>query len=73
MSGGRQPLLISKLISKMDFYKFDGAGNDFVIVDARERDLQLSPETIAHICHRRNGVGADGLMTLSEASGGMTS
>ena len=54
----------------MDFYKFDGAGNDFVIIDARQRHLQLSPEVIAHICHRRNGVGADGLMTLSEASEG---
>lgn len=54
----------------MDFYKFDGAGNDFVIVDVRQSASQLSPETIAHICHRRTGVGADGLMTLSECSEG---
>ena len=32
--------------------------------------MQLSPEAIAHICHRRTGVGADGLMILAEASEG---
>ena len=53
----------------MDFYKFDGAGNDFVIVDIRQCDPELTPEAIAHICHRRRGVGADGLMTLSDAEG----
>lgn len=50
----------------MHFYKFDGAGNDFVLIDMRGTDLQLSTETIANICHRRFGVGADGLMTLSK-------
>ncbi len=48
----------------LPFYKFDGAGNDFVLVDARQQDPHLSVEAIAHICHRRFGVGADGLMTL---------
>ena len=54
----------------MDFYKFDGAGNDFVLVDIREHDPQLTPEQIAHICHRRFGVGADGLMTLGKGESG---
>ena len=53
----------------IDFHKFDGAGNDFVIIDARGRSLPLTPEAIAGICHRRRGVGADGLMTLSHAEG----
>ncbi|MBQ6652030.1 MAG: diaminopimelate epimerase [Prevotella sp.] len=51
----------------MKFYKYDGAGNDFVLVDIRDNDPQLDEETIAHICHRRFGVGADGLMTLGRA------
>ena len=54
----------------MQFYKFDGAGNDFVIIDIRQRDPGLSAETIARICHRRRGVGADGLMTLGTAPEG---
>ena len=53
----------------MIFSKFDGAGNDFVIVDAREDDPGLTAEAIAHVCHRRKGVGADGLMLLTPAQG----
>ena len=53
----------------MVFSKFDGAGNDFVLVDAREVDLGLTSEAIAHVCHRRKGVGADGLMLLISDTG----
>lgn len=53
----------------MKFYKFDGAGNDFVLIDIRERDPRLTTEQIALICHRRFGVGADGLMTLGHKEG----
>jgi diaminopimelate epimerase len=53
----------------IDFCKYDGAGNDFVLVDIRENDPQLSQDQIARICHRRFGVGADGLMTLGNADG----
>lgn len=54
----------------MEFYKFDGAGNDFVVVDNRKGDIELGEEQIARLCHRRFGVGADGLMTLGAASEG---
>lgn len=52
------------------FYKFDGAGNDFVIVDNRRGDVALGDDEVARICHRRFGVGADGLMLLGGAEGG---
>lgn len=48
------------------FYKFDGAGNDFVIIDSRDRELGLTADQIARVCHRRFGVGADGLMLLTD-------
>ena len=54
----------------MEFYKFDGAGNDFVVVDNREGGYNLGIDEIARICHRRFGVGADGLMTLESAPEG---
>ena len=54
----------------MQFYKFDGAGNDFVVIDNRKEAVELSPAGIARICHRRCGVGADGLMLLAEAPEG---
>lgn len=56
-------------MNTLHFYKFDGAGNDFVLLDIRSHNPQLTTEQIAHICHRRFGVGADGLMTLGNADG----
>ena len=49
---------------EIPFYKFDGAGNDLVVIDTREGRYHLTEEQVALLCHRRFGVGADGLMTL---------
>ena len=46
------------------FYKFDGAGNDFVMIDNRDGVISLDAKQIERICHRRIGVGADGLIML---------
>ena len=48
------------------FYKYHGAGNDFVIIDNRNKSIELNTKQIAHICHRRFGIGADGLMTIEK-------
>ena len=52
------------------FYKFDGAGNDFVLMDFREQEFQLTTSQVARLCHRRFGIGADGLMSLHKAPNG---
>lgn len=53
-----------------DFYKYQGTGNDFVIVDNRERQFKnTTPENIHRICDRRFGVGADGFMLLEKLDG----
>nr|MBP9745971.1 hypothetical protein [Saprospiraceae bacterium] len=51
---------------KIPFYKYHGAGNDFVIIDNRsgEYDMIKDPHTIAALCHRRFGIGADGFMLI---------
>lgn len=46
------------------FYKYHGAGNDFVIIDGRESGFDSSRNNVAALCHRRTGIGADGLMIL---------
>ncbi len=51
----------------LSFHKFDGAGNDFVVIDNRAGDIHLATDQIARLCHRRFGIGADGLMTLDSA------
>lgn len=48
----------------MKFYKYQGAGNDFLIADNRDGAISLTPEQIAALCDRRYGVGADGMMLL---------
>lgn len=48
------------------FYKYQGAGNDFVIIDNRKNLINyIDKEYVSLICNRRFGVGADGLMLLS--------
>lgn len=46
------------------FFKYQGTGNDFIIFDNRKNELEFSADTIALICHRRFGIGADGMMFL---------
>jgi diaminopimelate epimerase len=53
----------------MTFYKYHGTGNDFILIDNRELSVNLSRTQVAHLCHRRFGVGADGLMLLENAAG----
>lgn len=52
------------------FSKYHGTGNDFVIIDGRELDTSLLDQNLIHrICHRRFGVGADGLILLEKSKG----
>lgn len=46
------------------FYKYHGAGNDFIIIDNRVQSVHFTSDEIAHMCHRRFGIGADGLMLI---------
>ena len=51
----------------IDFAKMHGAGNDFVVVDNRGGALPPAAATIAAICSRRRGVGADGLIAIERS------
>lgn len=53
----------------MILYKYQGAGNDFLIADNRDGSIHLTPQEVACLCDRRYGIGADGLMLLETAQG----
>ncbi|MBP6432943.1 MAG: diaminopimelate epimerase, partial [Ferruginibacter sp.] len=55
---------------QLTFYKYQGTGNDFIILDNRNNEVgELSPKQIHHLCHRKFGIGADGLMLLCTKEG----
>lgn len=56
---------------RIEFSKYEGAGNDFILLDTRGRDLTIDSKTIARLCDRHFGIGADGLMTLGPAAGSL--
>lgn len=48
------------------FSKYQGAGNDFILIDHRESELKtIENKLVAQLCDRRFGIGADGLMFLT--------
>ena len=51
----------------MKLYKYQGAGNDFLIADNRDGVIALTAQQVAKLCDRRYGIGADGLMLLESS------
>jgi diaminopimelate epimerase len=54
----------------LHFYKMNGAGNDFIVIDNRDLSIQLDAATIEALCDRHRGIGADGLLAVEPAERG---
>ncbi|MEJ7611827.1 MAG: diaminopimelate epimerase [Ferruginibacter sp.] len=54
----------------IEFYKYQGTGNDFIIIDNRNGKYdELSAKDVKHFCDRKFGIGADGLMMMNTKDG----
>lgn len=53
----------------MRFEKWQGCGNDFLVVERSEVRDGLSAERVRALCDRRSGVGADGILVVGEPNG----
>ncbi len=60
-------MMILKRGSVKRFLKMSGTGNDFVVVDNREGIIRDRADFTIKVCHRRTGVGADGVLLLENS------
>jgi len=56
-------------MKNISFVKMSGAGNDFILIDKTENpEIALTNIVISHLCNRRNGIGADGIIIVSDCA-----
>lgn len=57
-------------VTTVDFWKYEGTANDFILVETPDPGADLDPGTVAKLCDRHRGVGADGVLLVAPSSDG---
>lgn len=56
-------------MQEIQFYKYQGTGNDFVMIDGMEKPVDLTLDEVRRLCSKGFGVATDGLIILRKAEG----
>jgi diaminopimelate epimerase len=51
---------------EINFYKYQGTGNDFIMINNTSGEVKLSDKQVVALCDRRFGIGSDGLILLNK-------
>ena len=56
------------MTQKIKFWKMQGLGNDFVVIDAINQTISLTPSSIQTLSHRQRGIGFDQLLLVEKST-----
>lgn len=59
------------MLSKNQFVRSHGLGNDYLVMDPAALSFELTPQAILRICNRNTGVGSDGILALEKPQGAL--
>ncbi|WP_185869253.1 diaminopimelate epimerase [Blattabacterium cuenoti] len=49
---------------KLNFFKYQGTGNDFILIDSRKKRIKIEKEHLKKLCDRHFGIGSDGIIFI---------
>ncbi len=56
------------MLSKNQFVRSHGLGNDYLVMDPAALSFELTPQNIIRVCNRNTGVGSDGILALEKSN-----
>jgi diaminopimelate epimerase len=57
-------------VTTVDFWKYEGTANDFILVETPDPVADIDPTVVAKLCDRHRGVGADGVLLVAPSNDG---
>lgn len=70
LSHPTKSLVLNKQRNPFSFSKYHGTGNDFILIDDRDKTFPIRSIEISKLCHRQYGIGGDGIIFLQSSREG---